>query len=394
MFIVPFPGLLPLPPLFLNSNFTLILSFSLSSSPIFSFPRERVFVKKSSELFSDGKISSLKFSLDGKYLSIGFSQGSLLLVDIEFGQTFEQSFHQNQDNQSGSPSQQTSFSLSEDKEEDPSTSSNKNAISQLWWVALTPLSSSASTSSSSSSSSSSSTSFASSVPSFDAFQVDELFDNEIDSQLQGLQRCFQQLQNSLLMVLLEDNSFFVLAYGMEIIWKTKLPFDIDKSSSLGPIILGNSLYLQRNSSSTSSLPNSQLEFISLISSSFLSYSLELKRLSFLSLMFSFYQKKLEDTVSSLSKKWKDCLKTLSPKITLLQGLLTGYEMKMTPIEFLHSVTLCGLWHPVAHTSFSQHWNEQGISRLNSSIDSTTKYILRCLQFKIYPMIINMFFLVK
>ena len=86
--------------------------------------------------------------------------------------------------------------------------------------------------------------------------------------------------------------------------------------------------------------------------------------------------KLSHIVNLQDKKWRDINKTLSAKFTLLDSLLKGYELGMNPIQFLYSVALCGKWHPAAVTHFSQHWNDQGIIRLKSEIDTTSKNILR------------------
>ena len=98
--------------------------------------------------------------------------------------------------------------------------------------------------------------------------------------------------------------------------------------------------------------------------------------------------RLQELVIGCSRKWKDACKVVLPKLTLLQTLLDSYQLKMTPVEFCYTVTLCGLWHPAAATFFSQHWNEQGLQRLRGSVDSTSRSIIKILQTKALPMATN------
>jgi hypothetical protein len=393
--------------------------------------RERVYLKKIQEISeTDAQLTCLKFSLDGKYLTLGFSNGNLLLLDIEFGHTFEKSFPELSD----------------------STNQGNMAISSLWWLTIPEKEENISDFSDSPHSASSlSAAFLSSI---EALHYDDLFENadnessvstgsHTGDKLQGLKRLFQQLSSSLLCVLLANGDFLILAYGIEILWKLNISsFLNDFKTSIEPMIVNDAVFLHffsssLNSSSSASAPEppatSLLSSVLSSSSSHSSSSnfllptsfpldkiLELQRLSYLTLMISYYQEKGNDIITSnLSKKWKECIKTLPPKLSLLSSLLTnGYEMNsstassssssctlsptdsssaastLSLIEFLHTITCCGLWHPAALTSFSQHWNDQGINRLKGSVDSTTKYIIRCLQFKLFPLLMNMILLTK
>lgn len=93
-------------------------------------------------------------------------------------------------------------------------------------------------------------------------------------------------------------------------------------------------------------------------------------------------------ISSSSRKWTEASKVIVPKLSLLQGMLDTYQLKFTPIQFLYTVTQCGIWHPAGSTSFTQHWNEQGITRLRSAIDSTSKMIVKQLQLRAIPIATN------
>lgn len=98
--------------------------------------------------------------------------------------------------------------------------------------------------------------------------------------------------------------------------------------------------------------------------------------------------KLQDMVIGHSRKWKDSTRVIIPKLSLLQGVLDGYQMGMTPVQFMYTVAHCGLWHPAALTAFSQHWNEQGISRLRSAVEATSTSIRKSLQLRAIPIATN------
>lgn len=97
---------------------------------------------------------------------------------------------------------------------------------------------------------------------------------------------------------------------------------------------------------------------------------------------------LRDISASCLRKWKEATKVVLPKLHLLQGLLDSYELQMSPVQFLYTVSLCGLWHPAAATSFSQHWAEAGIERLRSAVESVNKEILSTLQLRAVPLVNN------
>ena len=91
--------------------------------------------------------------------------------------------------------------------------------------------------------------------------------------------------------------------------------------------------------------------------------------------------KLQDMIANHSRKWKDSTRVIIPKLSLLQGVLDGYQIPMTPVQFMYTIAHCGLWHPAALTSFSQHWNDQGIARLRSAVDATSLTIIKSLQMR-------------
>lgn len=97
---------------------------------------------------------------------------------------------------------------------------------------------------------------------------------------------------------------------------------------------------------------------------------------------------LRDITASCLRKWKEATKVVLPKLQLLQGLLDTYELQMSPVQFLYTVSLCGLWHPAAATCFSQHWAEAGIERLRSGVESVNKEVLSTLQLRAVPLVSN------
>jgi len=113
-----------------------------------------------------------------------------------------------------------------------------------------------------------------------------------------------------------------------------------------------------------------------------------EHLSTLYLMISSDLSRLHDMMISNGKKWKDANKVMIPKLSLLQNCLNGYQMQMDPVQFMYTITHCGLWHPAALTSFSQHWNDQGLTRLRSAIDSTSKAIVKQLYLRAIPIATN------
>lgn len=98
--------------------------------------------------------------------------------------------------------------------------------------------------------------------------------------------------------------------------------------------------------------------------------------------------RLQEVLLGCGRKWKDSVKVVLPKLSLLQTLLDTYQMTMSPVEFCYTISLCGLWHPAAATAFSQHWNDQGIQRLRATVDSTGRSIIKLLQTKALPMATN------
>lgn len=51
--------------------------------------------------------------------------------------------------------------------------------------------------------------------------------------------------------------------------------------------------------------------------------------------------------------------------------------------------MCGAWHPVAQTTFSSHWNEQGISRFRAGIAMAAQFISHCLKLRMVPLATNL-----
>ena len=98
--------------------------------------------------------------------------------------------------------------------------------------------------------------------------------------------------------------------------------------------------------------------------------------------------KLQDIVVGHSRKWKDSTRVIIPKLSLLQGVLDGYQIVATPVQFMYTIAHCGLWHPAALTSFSQHWNDQGITRLRSAVATTSSSIIKSLQMRAVPIVTN------
>jgi hypothetical protein len=98
---------------------------------------------------------------------------------------------------------------------------------------------------------------------------------------------------------------------------------------------------------------------------------------------------MQDMIGSAGKKWKEAVKPITAKIGLLQTAMDGYQLSSTPREMLYSVCLCGLWHPVVCTHFSQYWSEQALQRLRSSIESAADSVLWTLSMRAMPLANNL-----
>lgn len=99
--------------------------------------------------------------------------------------------------------------------------------------------------------------------------------------------------------------------------------------------------------------------------------------------------RLVELASQCSRKWKEATKLLPIKLGLLQTALEGYELPYNPVSFFYTVAMCGAWHPVAQTTFSSHWNDQGISRLRVGIDMGAKFISHIVKLCMIPTATNL-----
>jgi len=98
--------------------------------------------------------------------------------------------------------------------------------------------------------------------------------------------------------------------------------------------------------------------------------------------------KLTEMIVSAGKKWKDATKPIIPKMSLLMDTLKGYELEFSPIEFMYTIAICGNWHPAAQSSIPTHWNEQGILRLKTAIDTSSLWIIKMLSLRALPLCTN------
>ena len=112
-----------------------------------------------------------------------------------------------------------------------------------------------------------------------------------------------------------------------------------------------------------------------------------QRATVLLLTLSADMTRLVDALLGAGRKWKDACKVVVPKLGLLEGVLAGYELGMTPVQFMFSLAHCGNWHPAA-AAFAQHWNEQGLGRLRASVEVAGRAVLRLLQLRALPLATN------
>lgn len=98
--------------------------------------------------------------------------------------------------------------------------------------------------------------------------------------------------------------------------------------------------------------------------------------------------KCSEMVALWSKKWKDAIKIVQLKMSLIQSATDAYNLNYNPAEFLFSISQFGLWHPAA-ISCQSHWNEQGLNRLSAVTDATLLLIIRQLQLFAIPLANNL-----
>jgi hypothetical protein len=98
--------------------------------------------------------------------------------------------------------------------------------------------------------------------------------------------------------------------------------------------------------------------------------------------------RLQDIITGCGRKWKEAGKVVLPKMMLMQTLLDTYELKMSPVEFCFTISMCGMWHPAAAVAFSQHWNDQGLLRLRASFEAASRSIVKLLQTAALPLATN------
>jgi len=314
---------------------------------------EKVFDKKSAEINNTQPIISIKFSPNGRYLAAGFASGDICLVDIEH-------------NYIG----------------DIITNDVPLGILGMTWIELAQ---------------DGNCDCPDESPLFLKVGPENIFDYEIkDEKLQYQLRLLSKLHNNILIVLSKSGELCFFAYGSYFIWKCCIADTVNFSSvsmNLVKAAVSSNIVVilleecsGPNDRKGQSLVRIPVQIVTLWPS--------LQRLAYLQKMLDVYLRKIEETTAALGKKWKDCNKVIPPKLSLMQGVISGYEMKFSPIQLYHTVALCGLWHPAASTSFSSQWNDQGLSRFRNTLDSTCKLILRCLQFKIAPILTNIYLICR
>lgn len=121
---------------------------------------------------------------------------------------------------------------------------------------------------------------------------------------------------------------------------------------------------------------------------------KLERFASLAIYFEDAIARFREMILVCGRKWKESTKTIIPKLMLMKSLLDGYEIAMNPVEFMYSISVCGLWHPAAVNAFTQHWNDQGLLRLKFSIDATSKFVLSTLQLRCFPLLTNLILYIR
>lgn len=185
-------------------------------------------------------------------------------------------------------------------------------------------------------------------------------------------------QSHLLVSLTSDNSVHGYIFGifplfvirrMEFAAFQKLQWNICQLSLPHSLVLAN-----RSNSNTCEIP--LINFL-------INYHIHCKQSENFVYMFTTLHE-LSDMLLLFGRKWKEATRAIPAKLSLLQSVLDGYQLEYSPVEFLYSISLLGMWHPAASDNFSNHWNEEGITRLRSAIDSQSRTIIAAFVKKVIP----------
>eukprot|EP01038_Epipyxis_sp_PR26KG_P006790 gene6790-9303_t len=320
---------------------------------------ERILLRKTSEV-GNGIVTAIQFNNNGKQIGIGFSNGDLVVLDIETNE-FLPSFR--------------IISLY-----------NPTEINSLCWYPILNINKFE-------------------LKSYAQIDHELVYEERIgfkehvdysmtDSEPIPLLNPKLHLDDSVLLSLRVDGCMCGHTFGIYPLFVIKVfePFHSNSSLNIVSIIEnGDSevgICISSHDNINPTIANTSLLTIDGVTNEIRKNGKLLKRVCYIRLQLNNSLNKLTDLVTTCAKKWKECLKTIIPKLGLLEGLLQGYQIPMDPIQFFYTVASCGLWHPVAAATFTQHWNDQGLNRLKSAVDSTCRYIIKTIQLKMLPLAMN------
>ena len=327
------------------------------------YSRERIFSINIAEVLGDKSISTIKFSPVGKLLSVGLSDGMVIIIDIETGDIFPCRYEQNMKNSDPSAVRSLSWQKvggSKDNIVLSDNISNFGGLNQLQRGGMTEYCDPSST-----------------VPPCSAFESISI---SLTSPVHARRELIYQLSGYTLLSLTQNGRVCGHVLGIFPL------FNID----LSHFQIGSHYLIACDLSECGVLVGTERgpQYVGNAAAILGSRTVWLEHCGSLHLCIEANLNRLHDLVASCGRKWKDACKVVLPKLSLMQTLLASYELKMTPMEFCYSIALCGMWHPAAATAFTQHWNDQGLQRLRSIVDAASRSVIKLLQTKAIPMTTN------
>jgi hypothetical protein len=343
---------------------------------------EKAFQRNVSEMF-EVPVSCIDFSTNGKYLALGADDGSVAVLDLESGTCHEARRPSKGGHEITTPvsclSWLNAFRAAKAAE---ASHGDRGLWSALW--------------------------FFGGAAAAERAGVSELTDVEQDeseaaasSSPSGLMSIFTALQGYALLVLNTSGELIGYAFGIYPIFCIDVFNDgippshfVSSEWGIASDITGSQITLYTRQHRHYDESSGRMVYdtsvgVRRLDSKVLAHYTWLEHVSRLLMQMSTDLNRLSELLSECSRKWKEAAKPIPIKLGLVHSALQGYQLPYTPLTFYYTVAMCGAWHPVAQTSFTQHWNEQGISRLRVAIEGAAQTVSVNLKLKMIPIATNL-----
>lgn len=97
---------------------------------------------------------------------------------------------------------------------------------------------------------------------------------------------------------------------------------------------------------------------------------------------------VHNIIAACGKKWQEACRVILPKLKLFQTSLTNYDLSFTVVDAFFLTCLAGQWHSVVTSAIQSQWNEQGLGRLESSLEGAATWIVKSLLCRAMPLLSN------